>query len=94
MNINDILKFEEIDPKIVAERFGISVCQATNLCLKLVEKGKLKMKFKLICPNCGRVCAEFESIMDVPEEAKCRCGHEFMPMRDDLKVIFVKERFK
>ncbi len=92
MNIDDILKFEEIDPKIVAEIFGISVCQATNLCLKLVEKGKLKMKFKLICPMCGEVRSEFESIMDIPDEFECPCGHKFVPTRDNLKIVFVKDK--
>jgi len=90
----DIIKvleeFEEIEPEVIAKRFNTSVCHATNVCLKLVEEGKLKLKFKVICPRCREVCAEFESIMDIPDELQCGCGYRFMPMRENIRMVFVK----
>lgn len=80
----------EIEPDVLAKMLNTSVCHATNLCLKLVEKGKLKLKFRISCPNCGEVCAEFENIMDIPDELECRCGYKFMPMKENMKIVFVK----
>jgi len=91
---NEILKileeFKEIEPEVIAKRLNTSVCHATNICLKLVEEGKLKLKFKVICPRCREVCAEFESIMDIPDDLQCRCGYKFMPMKENIKMVFVK----
>ena len=81
---------DEIDPKDLAKRLGTSVCHATNLCLKLVEKGKLRLRFRVICPRCGRVCAEYGGIMEIPDEMECKCGERFLPTRDDITMIFYK----
>ena len=80
----------EIEPEFIAEKLNTSVCHATNLCLKLVESGKLKLKFKVVCPRCRSICAEFENIMDIPDEVECRCGYKFMPMKENIKMVFVK----
>ncbi len=81
---------EEVEPEEIAKMLGTSVCHATNLCLKLVEMGKLKLKFRVFCPKCGRVCADYEGIMEIPDEIECECGEIFMPTRDDIKMIFSK----
>ncbi len=90
--LDEILEIpsDELDPEVVARRLNTSVCHATNLCLKLVEVGKLRLKFKVFCPKCGDVCAEFERIMDIPDELRCGCGYAFMPARENMKIVFKK----
>ncbi len=80
----------EVTPEEIAKALNTSVCHATNVCLKLVEKGKLGMKYKVICPKCGEVSAEYGSIMEIPDEVECRCGHKFMPVKENIKIVFTK----
>ncbi len=77
----------EVDPEVLAKELDTSVCHATNICLKLVEKGKLKLFFKVICPKCGRFW-KFEGLMDIPDEIRCDCGEIIFPSRENTKMIF------
>ncbi len=78
---------DEIDPEDLAKRLGTSVCHATNLCLKLVEEGKLNLFFKVTCPRCGRSW-KFGGIMEIPDEIECECGNEVVPDRENTKMVF------
>jgi len=83
------LASEEIEPEELAKKLGTSICHATNLCLKLVEMGKLKLFFKVICPKCGKVW-KFGGIMEIPDEIRCDCGEVIFPSRENTKMIFAR----
>lgn len=95
MDLSNLLKEEsEIIPEVVAKRLNVCVCQVVNECLKLVKEGKLKLKHRVICPRCKNVYKEFESLMEIPDEIRCSCGYTFVPMRDEIEMVFKVQTLK
>ncbi len=84
----EIFELDEITFETVAKKLNISVCEASNLCMKLVERGLLEMFFDIICPKCKSTAGTYKSLIEIPDEVKCVCGNVFMPMRENIKVYF------
>ena len=82
-----IPEHERIMPEAIAEKLKINLCQASNLCMKLVERGLLDMRFEVVCPKCSSATA-FKSVMEIPDEIRCKCGNVFIPLRENIRIFF------
>lgn len=88
MDLEQILhNLKRISPEILAEKLNVSVCQASNICIEYVKKGLLEMRFEVICPECSSTVL-FKSVMDIPDKIHCECGNNFMPMRENIRIVF------
>jgi len=79
----------------VVEQTHISMREAEDFFVPLLEENKIEGSLELRCPNCGADQGTFKKYHQIPEEVECEiCGFEFPRSDDYINVVLeVKGKF-
>lgn len=72
----------------MVEEAHVSVRDAEDFLLPLLEENKIEGALELRCPNCEADLGTFRKYYEVPKEIECEiCGHKFPRSDDYLNIV-------
>jgi hypothetical protein len=76
----------------MVEETDISMRDAEDFLIPLLEENKIEGKLELRCPNCEADQGSFKKFFEIPEETECEiCGFRF-PRSDEYLDIALEVR--
>jgi ribosomal protein S27E len=70
------------------EEVHISLREAENFLIPLLEENKIEGKLELKCPNCEADQGTFKKYYEIPEEVECEiCGYKFSRSDEYLDIL-------
>ena len=79
----------------IVEEAHVSVRDAEEFLIPLLEENKIEGNLEVRCPNCGADQGTFKKYHEIPPEMECEiCGYEFLRSDEYLNVVLeVKGKF-
>ena len=72
----------------MVEEAHVSVRDAEDFLLPLLEENKIEGKLELRCPNCEADIGTFRKYKEIPQEIECEiCGHKFLRADEYLNIV-------
>lgn len=77
------------------EEAHVSMREAEDFLIPLLEENKIEGSLELRCPNCGADQGTFKKYHEIPSEMECEiCGYEFPRSEDYINIVLeVKAKF-
>ena len=77
------------------EEAKVTLQDAENFFLPLLEKGKIEGRLEVRCPSCGKDIQTYERMSQIPDEIDCEiCSYTFSKSLEFLEVILeVRDKF-
>lgn len=72
----------------MVEEAQVSVQDAENFLIPLLERGNIEGRLELRCPNCEAQLGTFKKYREIPEKIECEiCGHEFSRSEENMNIV-------
>lgn len=72
----------------MVEETHVSLREAEDFLIPLLEENKIEGKLELRCPNCEADQGSFKKFYEIPEETECEiCGHKFSRSDEYLDIL-------
>lgn len=72
----------------IVEETRISVCDAEDFLIPLLEENKIEGRLELRCPNCEADQGTYTKYHEIPPEIECEiCGHKFPKSEEYLNIV-------
>ena len=72
----------------IVEEAKVSIREAEDFLIPLLERNKIEGSLELRCPNCGADQGTFKSYNEIPSETECEiCGYEIQRSEDYADIV-------
>lgn len=72
----------------MVEEAQVSVRDAENFLIPLLEEGNIEGRLELRCPDCEAQLGTFKKYHEIPKKIECEiCGHEFSRSDEYVNIV-------